>query len=443
METESNPLRKENDDLRRRIAELEEQLKATKITQQYTNEITSIFPNFPPLEEKSLNPDQIERYGRHLIMGDIGVTGQKKICSTSVLVVGGGGLGSPSSFYLAGAGIGRIGIVDYDSVEKSNLQRQIIHSEKSIGISKAESAKRTLNSYNSSVEVIPYNTLINRHNAIDIIKPWDIVVDATDNVATRYLLNDACVMLKKPLVSGAALRMEGQLTIYNYKGGPCFRCIFPKPPPPEAVTDCSNGGVLGVVPGIIGCLQALEVVKIAADIGTTLSQKMLLFNALDPRFQIIKLRNRKEDCPVCGDNPTIKELVDYELFCGSAPTDKPSTRTILSDESVHISCKDYKGVQDSNEKHLLLDVRSRTQFEICSLPNSLNIPLGELGKELETVKSKISSENGELPVYVLCRRGNDSQLAVRLLASNGIPSKNILGGLLSWHKEVDKDFPIY
>lgn len=424
----------------------EENALLRKSTQELELKFEELFPCSPV---HSLTKEQINRYGRHLIMDGIGTSGQKKLLLSSVLIVGAGGLGSPCSLYLSAAGIGRIGIVDHDVVEISNLHRQIIHQQASIGIPKSISAKQTIQRLNPTVDCISYVELLSGKNALEIIRPYDLVVDATDNVSTRYLLNDACVLLNKPLVSGAALRTDGQITVYHYRGGPCYRCLFPNPPPPETVTDCSNGGVLGVVPGIIGCLQALEAIKIIIGIGDVLSGKLLLFDALAERFQSVKLRDRNKNCEVCGDNPSILEPIDYEVFCKSKATDKPSTRKLLQEDSC-ISCMEYRDVLLRKQKHLLLDVRDSLQYEICSLSNAWNIPLRILPEQLEEVKKKIRSQcndiekKDELPVYVMCRRGNDSQLAVQLLRSHGISSaKNINGGLLTWAKEVDPRMPIY
>ncbi|KAI8910532.1 adenylyltransferase [Powellomyces hirtus] len=393
-----------------------------------------------------LTNEEIARFSRQLLMPEIGVQGQLKLRNTSVLVVGCGGLGAPAIMYLAAAGIGRLGVVDYDVVEASNLQRQIIHDEPKVGMRKSESAKATVNRLSSFCDCTAYDMLLDSSNAMDLIKPWDIVVDATDNVATRYLLNDACVLLNKPLVSGSALRMDGQLTVYNYDGGPCYRCIFPKPPPAETVTNCSDGGVLGVVPGIIGCLQALEVVKIAADIGAKFSQKLLIFDATFGSFRTIKLRGRSPACAVCGDEPTITELIDYVQFCGSGPSDKTPTQRILK-EVDRITVEELGEFRKAAHSHLLLDVREKVQYDICSLPHSLNIPLAELERRLPDVRAAARhgpNTSGTLPIYVICRRGNDSQLAVQMLQKTGFgQAKDVIGGLETWARDMDSSFPTY
>ncbi|XP_067031765.1 adenylyltransferase and sulfurtransferase MOCS3-like isoform X1 [Acropora muricata] len=439
-------------------------------------------PEVPQLKERLCNKE-ILRYSRQLILPEIGVKGQIKLCNTSVLIVGAGGLGCPSAQYLAAAGVGCIGIVDYDTVEVSNLHRQVLHTEDRVNISKAESMKLQLNHLNSSVKCIPYCTQLSSTNALEIIEKYDVVLDATDNVATRYLLNDACVLAGKPLVSGSALRFEGQLNVYNYENGPCYRCLFPNPPPPESVGNCSDSGVLGPVPGIIGTLQALEAIKIAIGLKSSFCQKMLVYDALDGRFLTIKLRPKQQGCCVCGDNPTINKLQDYELFCGASATDKSPSLTLLSRQQ-RISVQEYKDILDQCCDHVLLDVREPVELEICSLPKSLNIPLRILHKPenqgllKEAINHLTEKENNSKPVnvYVLCKQGNDSQKAVKILRDTfcrnftkpsssregshessskqetpdssktfvcDVVIKDIAGGLHAWAKFIDKGFPVY
>src|SRR5216117_972117 len=272
-----------------------------------------------------LSNDEIRRYSRHLILPEVGMAGQKKICASSVLCIGAGGLGSPIAMYLAAAGIGKIGIVDFDQVDFSNLQRQIIHGTEDVGRPKAESAKETIRGINPNVEVVIHNTRISSENALELIRPYDIVVDGTDNFPTRYLTNDACVFLKKPNVYGSIFRFEGQASVFApHLGGPCYRCLYPEPPPPGMVPSCAEGGVLGVLPGIIGCIQATEILKLALGKGTSLVGRLVLFNALDMKFRELKLR-RDPQCSACGDQLTIKELIDYEMFCGIQPEPEPTT----------------------------------------------------------------------------------------------------------------------
>ncbi|KAJ1340944.1 hypothetical protein BSLG_004417 [Batrachochytrium salamandrivorans] len=390
-------------------------------------------------QQHGLSTAQIERYSRQLLLPDIGVHGQSKLCNSSVLVVGAGGLGSPAILYLAAAGIGHLGIVDYDAVEASNLQRQIIHSEDSIGALKTDSAAASVHSF-------------------------DLVVDGTDNVTTRYLLNDACVLLGKTLVSGSALRMDGQLTVYNHQGGPCYRCIFPVPPPPETVSNCNQAGVLGVVPGIIGCIQALEVIKIVSGMQTSYSQKMLLFDATQGSFRTVKLRGKNPSCEVCGTNPTITEPIDYIQFCGVSPHDKTPDLQVSGDDE-RISVKEYHSIVMAGTPHLLLDVREKVQYDICSLSQSHHIPLAKLESNIdcvlqlrETVSAEKSSSqavsivnaddsvsgSAAVPIYVVCRRGNDSQLAVQKLKGHGVSNVfDIVGGLKQWAVEIDPSFPKY
>lgn len=433
-----------------------------------------------PWKKDKLNNRDILRYSRQLILPEIGVKGQIQLYNASVLIIGAGGLGCPVAQYLAAAGVGCIGIVDYDTVEISNLHRQVLHTEGRVNISKAESIKIQLNQLNSTVKCIPYNLQLTSSNALEIIGKYNVVLDATDNVATRYLLNDACVLAKKPLVFGSALRFEGQLTVYNHMGGPCYRCIFPSPPPPESVGNCSDSGVLGPVPGVIGTLQALEAIKIAVGINPSYSQKMLIYDALDGRFLTIKLRPRQSCCSVCGDNPTINTLQDYELFCGASATDKTPSLRILQKQQ-RISVQEYKQVVEQKCPHILVDVREPVELDICSLPGSLNIPLrilhsSEQQKKLRQAVSHFAEENKlkAVNVYVLCKQGNDSQKAVQLLIDKGFcknldnllfnddPSsvrdstldtssggklnvtfKDIAGGLQAWAKHIDKDFPVY
>lgn len=433
-----------------RIQQLEEKLKlfesgttdAQRSAAVQEQELLDGTFALPPLDRcESLSLADIRRYSRQLLMPEVGVEGQRRLREASVLVVGAGGLGAPAALYLAGAGFGRIGLVDYDAVELDNLHRQVIHSERTLGVSKSVSAKEAVNRLNSSVHCVAYDVLLSSKNALAVIRPYDLVLDCTDNVATRYLLNDACVLAAKPLVSGSALRMEGQLTVYNYKGGPCYRCLFPKPPPPETVTRCSDGGVLGAVPGVIGCLQALEAVKLVTGKGNPLSGRLLLYSAMDAQFRTVKLRSRNAACVVCGDAPSITELIDYEQFCRSSAHDRHEDRKIdILGEERHISCEAYSQLARDGAPHLLLDVRSEEEFAICSLPNSLHIPLRQLSERVDTVVGQAAQS----PVYVVCRRGNDSQRAVSLLGERGfVGAKNIQGGLLEWARTIDPAFPIY
>ncbi|CAG0881368.1 unnamed protein product [Darwinula stevensoni] len=402
-----------------------------------------------------LENEEITRYSRQLILPEIGVQGQLTLKKTSVLIVGAGGLGCPCAIYLAAAGLGKLGLVDYDDVELNNLHRQILHTEERVNVSKADSAAQSISQLNSLVTIETHRTQLNKDNAKDIIEKYEVIVDATDNVATRYLLNDACVLLKKPLVSGSALRFEGQLTVYSHEGGPCYRCLFPSPPPPDTVTNCSDGGVLGVVPGVIGTLQALEVMKIALKIGEPLVGRLLLFDALPCSFRTIKLRPRKDDCLVCGKAPKITQLIDYEEFCGAPACDKDAGVHLLEPHQ-RLSVQALQEILQRKERqrHLLIDVRSEIEMDICALPESLNVPMSKLENAesismicAEIAHRQINPQQDLLPVYVVCRKGNDSQKAVKLLEGllkdKNIDLKDIKGGLHAWTREVDSSFPIY
>ena len=318
-----------------------------------------------------LTNEEIRRYSRHLILPEVGLAGQKKIRNASVLCIGAGGLGSPIAMYLAAAGVGKLGIVDFDTVDYSNLQRQILHTDADVGVSKAESAKVTLNALNPNTEVVLHKTRISSENALDLIRPYDIVVDGTDNFPTRYLTNDACVLLKKPNVYGSIFRFEGQASVFApTMGGPCYRCLYPEPPPPGMVPSCAEGGVLGVLPGIIGCIQATEILKLILGKGSHLTSRLLLFNALDMKFRELKLR-RDPKCPVCGDHPTITELIDYEQFCGVVP--EPVVAGQNPDE---VTVQDMKSALGSPEKGIrVIDVREPDEYEIARVAGGLPVPV--------------------------------------------------------------------
>lgn len=400
-----------------------------------------------PKIETPLSHAEVARYSRQLILPEFGPQGQRKLAAASVLIVGCGGLGCPASIYLAAAGVGRLGLIDYDAVELNNLHRQILHTEEKVGVSKAVSVASSVKALNNHVEIIPYEIALTSDKALQVIDKYDLVLDCTDNVATRYLLNDACVMANRPLVSGSALRYEGQLTVYHYEGGPCFRCIHPKPPPPETVTNCSDGGVLGVVPGLIGCLQALEAIKIASGLGSPLSQKLLLFEALQGTFRTVRLRGSRNSCEVCGETPSITKLVDYEEFCGAAATDKETNMELL-EKNKRVTVKEYKALIDIKFPHVLIDVRLPVELEICAIPDCINIPLKQLSRaeNIASIEEKLVSL-GTRSIYCICRRGNDSQLAVRQLESAltqcECQIKDIVGGLTAWAYEIDPTFPVY
>ncbi len=378
-----------------------------------------------------LNNEEIRRYSRHLILPEVGLAGQKKIKAASVLCIGAGGLGSPIAMYLAAAGIGKIGIVDFDTVDYSNLQRQILHTDADVGRSKAESAKETINALNPNVEVIIHNTRISSENALDLIRPYDIVVDGTDNFPTRYLTNDACVLLKKPNVYGSIFRFEGQASVFApHLGGPCYRCLYPEPPPPGMVPSCAEGGVLGVLPGIIGCIQANEILKLAIGKGTTLTGRLLLFNALDMKFRELKLR-RDPACPVCGDHPTIKELIDYEVFCGIEPAKEDEN----SDE---VTVQDMKKALDDPKLGIkVIDVREPFEYEIAKIEGVPLLPLSQL-------QNRFTELDPNTQYYLLCKVGARSHSAAEFLREQGFKYvKNIKGGTNAWAEEIDRKFPRY
>ncbi|XVF77375.1 hypothetical protein PTKIN_Ptkin14bG0038000 [Pterospermum kingtungense] len=400
-----------------------------------------------------LSPDSVYRYSRHLLLPSFGVQAQANLLKSSVLVVGAGGLGSPALLYLAACGVGRLGIVDHDVVELNNMHRQVIHTEAYIGQPKVKSAAAACRAINSTIQIVEHEEALRTSNALEILSQYDVIIDATDNAPSRYMISDCCVVLGKPLVSGAALGLEGQLTVYNYKGGPCYRCLFPTPPPATACQRCSDSGVLGVVPGIIGCLQALEAIKIASGVGEPLSGRMLLFDALSARIRIFKIRGRSLQCEVGGENTTFDQQqfkdFDYEKFTQSPLSTSPPKLKLLAPES-RITSKEYKERIVSGEPRVLVDVRPEHHYQIVSIPKSLNIPLASLETRLSEISSALKQEQEHegtgsgANLYVICRRGNDSQRAVQYLHNKGFNlAKDIVGGLESWAHDVDPNFPMY
>jgi adenylyltransferase/sulfurtransferase len=380
-----------------------------------------------------LDNDQIRRYSRHLILPEVGLAGQKKICSTSVLCIGAGGLGSPIAMYLAAAGVGRIGIVDFDTVEFSNLQRQIIHGTKDVGRPKAESARDTIKRINPGADVVIHNVRLSSENALDIIALYDIVVDGTDNFPTRYLTNDACVLLKKPNVYGSIFRFEGQASVFApHMGGPCYRCLYPEPPPPGMVPSCAEGGVLGVLPGIVGCIQATEILKLALDRGDHLIGRLLLFNALDMKFRELKLR-RDPQCPVCGDKPTIKALIDYDQFCGIP--EAPAETAANPDE---VTVQEMKRALDDPKLGIkVIDVRDPDEYEIAHIKGVPQIPLGDLPQ-------RFTELDPNQQYYIHCKSGMRSMKALKFLREQGFKYlKNVKGGINAWSDEIDHSVPKY
>jgi adenylyltransferase/sulfurtransferase len=380
-----------------------------------------------------LSNDEIRRYSRHLILPEVGLSGQKKICSTSVLCIGAGGLGSPIAMYLAAAGIGKLGIVDFDSVDFSNLQRQILHTDADVGRPKAQSAKETINGINPGVEVVIHNTRLTSENAIGIIQPYDIVVDGTDNFPTRYLTNDACVLLKKPNVYGSIFRFEGQASVFApHLGGPCYRCLYPEPPPPGMVPSCAEGGVLGVLPGIIGCIQATEILKLALGKGSSLIGRFLLFNALDMKFRELRLR-RDTQCPLCGENPTITQLIDYEMFCGITP--EPATPAENPDEVTVHDLK--KALTDPKLGIRVIDVREPDEYQIVHLDG---VPLFPLS----TLAERFTELDPNHQYYIHCKSGIRSMKALKFLKEQGFKYlKSVKGGIAAWADEIDRSVPKY
>ncbi|XP_058893922.1 adenylyltransferase and sulfurtransferase MOCS3 [Kogia breviceps] len=435
------------------LRSLKQRLAAALLAEQESERLVPVSP-LPP--KAALSRDEILRYSRQLVLPELGVQGQLRLATASVLVVGCGGLGCPLAQYLAAAGVGRLGLVDYDVVEVSNLARQVLHGEALAGQAKVFSAAATLRRLNSAVECVPYAQALTPATALDLVGRYDVVADCSDNVPTRYLVNDACVLTGRPLVSASALRFEGQLTVYHYGGGPCYRCVFPQPPPAETVTSCADGGVLGVVTGVLGCLQALEVLKIAAGLGPSYTGSLLLFDALGGHFRSIRLRRRRADCAACGERPTVTDLQDYESFCGSAATDKCRSLQLLSPDE-RISVVDYKRLLDSGSPHLLLDVRPPVEVDLCRLPHSLHIPLKHLERRnAESLKllgeairegKQGTQEGASLPIYVICKLGNDSQKAVKILQSwtdlDSLTVRDVAGGLMAWAAKIDGTFPQY
>ena len=379
-----------------------------------------------------LNNDEIRRYSRHLILPEVGLAGQKRIKATSVLCIGAGGLGSPIAMYLSAAGIGKIGIVDFDTVDYSNLQRQILHTDADVGRSKAESAKETIQGINPHCEVVIHNTRISSENALDLIRPYDIVVDGTDNFPTRYLTNDACVLLKKPNVYGSIFRFEGQASVFApHLGGPCYRCLYPEPPPPGMVPSCAEGGVLGVLPGIIGCIQTTEILKLALGKGNLLVGRLLLFNALDMKFRELKLR-RDPQCPVCGDHPTIKELIDYETFCGIVP----EPENLGNPDEVTV--QDMKKALDNPSLNIkVIDVREPDEYEIAKVDGVPLLPLSQLNE-------RFTELDPNQQYYLHCKAGVRSLKALGFLRQQGFKYvKSVKGGITAWSDEIDRNVPRY
>ncbi|XPS79876.1 hypothetical protein M3J09_011846 [Ascochyta lentis] len=466
------------------------------VPDDFRSEIFAILDQQHPVANNSvadetrwpLEPTEYKRYGRQLIMPEIGLQGQLKLRKSKVLIVGVGGLGCPAAAYLAGAGVGTLGLIDGDTVEESNLHRQILHSTARVGMTKVESAMVALNSLNPNVKLIPYTSRLTPDTALATFRDYDLVLDCTDNPASRYLISDACVLLGKTLVSASALRIDGQLMVLNnpplpagdVKGGPCYRCIFPRPPPPESVTSCGDGGILGPVVGVMGVLQALEAIQVLTQkpaITTTTQAEppsLLLFSAYsNPMFRSIRLRTRKPKCAACSAQSTITPealntgSLDYVQFCGSiAPIDALSPQERISAESyakLRSGVNPFTGTVSSRDSHILVDTRENVQFELCNIEGSRNVPFSAVSAtrvnasdgsydsmELEEPKwVQDLRQQPDKPIFVVCRLGNDSQMAVKKMKALGLDYRgkrfigDIRGGLRAWKENVDQDFPEY
>src|SRR5579872_1985148 len=384
----------------------------------------------PPV---SLSKEEILRYSRHLIMPEVGMDGQLKLKNAKVALIGTGGLGAPLGMYLAAAGVGRIGLVDFDVVDFTNLQRQVIHGTKDVGRKKLDSAAETMQDINPYVEIDRHETALTSENALQILKDYDLVVDGTDNFPTRYLVNDACVLLKKPNVYGSIFRFEGQATVFAYEGGPCYRCLYPEPPPPGLVPSCAEGGVLGILPGTIGLIQATETVKLILGSGEPLVGRLLLYDALGMRFRELKLRKNPE-CPICGDHRTITKLIDYNQFCG-VPAHAPEPAPGLAAGEIDVT--EVKAKIDRGDPFVLLDVREPHEYQIARIPFSRLIPLGDLPK-------RVSELHSADEIVAHCKSGMRSAKAVEFLKQAGFKKvKNMKGGILAWSDKVDPSVPKY
>jgi len=385
----------------------------------------------------TLSKDEILRYSRHLIVPEVGMEGQLKLKAAKVLLVGAGGLGAPLGLYLAAAGIGRIGLVDFDVVDFTNLQRQVIHFTKDVGRNKIDSAAEKMQALNPNVEIVKHEVALSSENAMEILQDYDLVVDGTDNFPTRYLVNDACVLLGKPNVYGSIFRFEGQATVFAYQGGPCYRCLYPEPPPPGLVPSCAEGGVLGILPGTIGLIQATETVKLILGIGEPLVGRLLLYDALGMRFRELKLRKNPE-CPICGDRRTITKLIDYHQFCGvpqHVPQEAPKQENQVTEGEIEVT--EVKEKLDRGDKFVLIDVREPHEHQICNIPAAKLIPLGEVGKRLAEL-------DPEADIVIHCKSGMRSARACGILKAAGFKHvRNMKGGILAWSDQVDRSVPKY
>jgi sulfur-carrier protein adenylyltransferase/sulfurtransferase len=398
-------------------------------------------------ELPKLSNDEISRYSRHLILPEVGMEGQQKLKAAKVLCVGTGGLGAPLALYLAAAGVGTIGLVDFDTVDASNLQRQIIHSTATVGKLKVDSAEIMLKGLNPNLKVVKHNVMLTSANALEILKDYDVIADGTDNFQTRYLVNDACVLLDKPNAYGSIFRFEGQASVFATKEGPCYRCLYPEPPPPGLVPSCAEGGVLGILPGLVGVIQATEVIKLILGIGDTLVGRLLLVDALTMQFRTLKLR-KNPDCPACGTHPTVTALIDYDQFCGIAPPAAVGPLEVARDKAVgdaaivdgipQISVEELKRRLDAKENFFILDVREPHEYPIANLGAPL-IPVGDLEKRV----GELAAEK-DRNIVVHCRSGARSQKAALILKNAGFTHvENLAGGILAWADKIDPSMPKY
>ncbi|HLY42215.1 MAG TPA: molybdopterin-synthase adenylyltransferase MoeB [Terracidiphilus sp.] len=380
-----------------------------------------------------LTTDDLARYSRHLILPEVGMEGQQRLKAAKVLCVGTGGLGSPLAFYLAAAGVGTLGLVDFDVVDASNLQRQIIHSTKDIGRKKLDSAAEKLIALNPALNVVKHETMLSSGNALDILKDYDVVADGTDNFPTRYLVNDACVLLGKPNVYGSIFRFEGQASVFATEDGPCYRCLYPEPPPPGLVPSCAEGGVLGILPGLVGIIQATEAIKLILGKGSPLIGRLLLVDALNMRFRELKLR-KNSDCPVCGEHPTVTKLIDYQQFCGIVPESKQEKA--MKNGVPQLTVQELKRKLDAGEKVLVIDVREPHEYQIANIGGKL-IPQNEVPQRLGEI-----DRNREVVVH--CLSGGRSQRIAEFLKQSGYENvSNLAGGIRAWSNEIDPSVPKY
>jgi molybdopterin/thiamine biosynthesis adenylyltransferase/rhodanese-related sulfurtransferase len=391
--------------------------------------------SLPPLVEPAaeLSVDEVRRYSRHLIIPDVGMTGQKRLKNAKVLCVGAGGLGSPALLYLAAAGVGTLGVIDFDVVDESNLQRQIIHGQSDVGRSKAESARDSINELNPLVNVIVHTERLDSDNAMQVFEPYDLIVDGTDNFATRYLVNDACVLLGKPYIWGSIYRFDGQASVFWADHGPCYRCLYPEPPPPGMVPSCAEGGVLGVLCASIGSIQVTEAIKVITGIGDPLVGRLMIYDALDMTYRSVKVRKDPE-CPVCGKNPTVTELIDYEEFCGAVSEEAQEAAMGST-----ISARQLKEMLDGDDNIFLVDVREPNEYEIVSIPGSVLIPKGEFlsGAALERLPQ-------DRRIVLHCKSGARSAECLAVVKDAGFSDAvHVGGGVLAWVSQVDPSLPSY